>query len=165
MTIDYTQMDHRGQQPQPPPGTWWSRNAKWVILAGCLAPLLLAGSCVASIVWYVFNTIRESDLYADALRRAQSHPAVVEHLGAPVEPGWWVAGNVSLDGPRGSADFTVPLTGSRKRGSLHVTASRDGDAWNYSVMRVRVDDGPVIELIPPLDSSPPESADTDSPDG
>lgn len=161
MTIDSTRVDQSGRPQQPPPGTWWSRNGKWVILAGCLAPLLLAGSCVATIAYFVFGAIRDSDLYTESLRRAQSHPAVIEHLGAPVEAGWWVSGNVSIDGSRGTAEFTVPLKGSRNSGSLDVTADRDGDAWNYSVMRVRVADGPVIDLVP---SSPPESPGTDAPD-
>ena len=164
MTVDYTQMDHRGQQ-QPSPGTWWSRNGKWVLLAGCLAPLLLAGTCVASIAWFVFGAIRESTLYTESLRRAQSDPAVIEALGAPVEAGWWVSGNVNLEEERGSADFRVPLKGSRKTGTLEVTASREGSSWNYSVMRVHVDDGPIIDLIPSPDPSPTESDGTDSPAG
>ena len=163
MTIDYT------QPPNPlgprPERSWWSRNWKWVVPLGCLTPIVLIGGCFAGIVFFAFSAIRATDLYSDSVRRAQNDPRVIEALGPPVEPGWWVAGTVNVDNDSGEADFSVPLLGTRARGTLDVEGSRDRGEWRYSVMQVRVDDGPVIDLIPPLDPSTPGSAGTDPPDG
>ncbi|HUP49551.1 MAG TPA: cytochrome c oxidase assembly factor Coa1 family protein [Thermoanaerobaculia bacterium] len=163
MTIDYT------RSPQPGPrvtrGGWWSRNWKWVVPVGCLTPIILIGGCVAAIAFVAISAIRATDLYTDSVRRAQADPRVIEQLGAPVEAGWWVMGSVKIENDRGSAQFTVPLHGTRKKGSLDVEGSRDGGEWTYSVIRVRVEDGPVIDLIPSLDPSIGEPADTTAPAG
>ena len=155
MTIDYTQ-----PSGEPRPRSWWSRNWKWVVPVGCLTPLLLVGGCVAGIVFFVFSAIKGTDLYEDAVVRAQNDPRVVEALGGPVEAGWWVTGSVNVEGHRGTADFSVPLLGTRKRGTLDVAGTRDGGEWNYSTLRVRVEDGPVIELIPAPAPLNEESVDT-----
>lgn len=165
MTIDYTQPrpPQRPQSPDHPPGGWFARNWKWVVIFGCLTPILLAGGCVAAVVFIAFGAIRATDVYDNAILRAQNDPRVIEHLGAPVKAGWWVTGNVSINNDQGTADFVLPLNGSKKRGKLEVEASRDGGPWNYSVLRVRVDDGPVIDLAPPLHPSPSESPSTAPP--
>lgn len=159
MTIDYTQPP---PSPEPrPAGSWWSRNWKWVVPLGCLTPLLLIGSCVAGIVFFVFTAIKGSDAYTDAVQRAQTDPRVVTALGGPVEAGWWVTGNIDVDGSGGTADFDVPLQGTAKKGTLEIEAERDSGGWNYSVMRVHVDDGTTIDLIEPDALSPEESDYTD----
>ena len=165
MTIDYT-------QPRIPPSpseqrsqkSWFRRNWGWVVALGCLSPLLLAGGCVAALVFTVFSAIRATDVYEDAIVRAQNDPRVIAELGRPVKVGWWMTGNVSLDGDRGTADFSLPLNGSRNRAMLQVEARRDGGGWDYSVLRVQVRNGGVIDLAPPLSSSPAGSTNTTPPD-
>src|SRR5687768_6290156 len=86
----------RPRPPQPQPRGWWSRNWKWVVPVGCLTVLLLLAASVAAIAFFVFNLIRRTDVYKDALARASTHPEVVERLGSPIEPKWWLLGNISL---------------------------------------------------------------------
>jgi hypothetical protein len=151
MTIDYTQPPQPGQ---PAPRGWWSRNWKWVVPVGCLTPILLVGGCVASIAWFVMSSIKGTDLYTDAVQRAQNDPRVIEALGEPVETGWWVTGNVNIDSNSGTADFAAPLMGTRKHGTLYVKGTREGGEWTYSVMNVAVDDGPIIDLMSPSPEEP-----------
>ena len=165
MTIDYT------QPPQPPPSqpgparrNWWSRNWGWVVALGCLTPILLIGSCVAGLAWVVMSSIRATDIYEDSVARAKSDPRVIEALGSPVVARWWITGNLNVEGSRGEADFNVPLQGSRNNGTLEVEGSRDGGDWTFSVMQVRVDDGPTIDLMPENDPSIGESPGTETPD-
>ena len=162
MTVDYTRPP---QMREPaPPRSWWSRNWKWVVPLGCLTPVLLIGGCVAGIVFFVFSSIKATDLYEDAVQRAQTDPRVVEALGGPVKVGWWLTGSVNIEGNQGTADFTVPLQGTQKRGSLDVQGNKRAGEWTYSLLRVRVDGGPTIDLIPPEDPSLEGSADTDPAD-
>ncbi|HEX6179339.1 MAG TPA: cytochrome c oxidase assembly factor Coa1 family protein [Thermoanaerobaculia bacterium] len=164
MTIDYTQPRVPGQPigSQPPERGWWGRNWKWVVIFGCLTPILLMAGCAAALVFAVFSSIRATDVYEDAVLRAQNDPRVVEALGSPVKVGWWMTGNVSINNERGTADFVLPLNGSRNRGTLRVEASRDGGPWNYSILRVNVrGSDEFIDLLPPL--SPEGSTNTTPP--
>lgn len=166
MTIDYTQPRVPGQPigSQPPQRGWWSRNLKWVVIFGCLTPILLMAGCTVAIFFAVSSTIRATDVYKDALARAQNDPRVVQALGSPVKAGWWLTGNVSVDNDRGTADLVLPLNGSRNRGTLRLEASRDGEAWTYSILRVNVGGSDeVIDLLQPPDPSPAGSTSTTTP--
>ena len=165
MTIDYTRPPQSTPEAGQPRRSWWSRNWKWVVPVGCLTPLLLIGGCVAAIVMLVFGMIRSSDPYTDAVARAKSDPRVIQHLGEPIETGWWITGNVKIENDSGTADFALPLRGSRKNGILRVEASKDRGEWVYSLLTVSVDDGPVIDLTPPVDPSLQEPDDTTAPAG
>jgi hypothetical protein len=167
MTIDYTQPRVPPQQPAPPQPQrgWFARNWGWVVALGCVLPILLVGGCTAALVFGVFSAIRASDVYEQTVERAVNDPRVIEQLGAPVKPGWWVTGNINVNNDRGNADLIVPLNGTTRRGTLEVEASRDGGDWVYSVVRVRVKDGPVIDLAPQPSPSSGESTSTDPPAG
>ena len=164
MTIDYTKIN--APRPPAPPGNWWSRNWKWVVPVGCLTPLLLMGGCFAAIAIFVLGSIKDSGPYRDTVQRAQNDPGVAQALGAPIKTGWWVTGSVNLgaDGD-GTVDFQAPLLGTKTTGTLDVKGQSNNGRWDYSVLRVRVDEGPVIDLIPAADPSPAESTDTAPPAG
>ncbi|HEU4522808.1 MAG TPA: cytochrome c oxidase assembly factor Coa1 family protein [Thermoanaerobaculia bacterium] len=162
MTIDYTQPPPPGPPP-PQQRSWWSRYWMWVVALGCLLPILVIGGCVAGIAYFAMSTIRATDVYTDAVERAKSDPRVVEALGAPVETRWWVTGEFNVDGEEDSADFDVPLQGSQNKGTLEVEGTRDRGDWSYSVMRVHVEGGRVIDLIPADAPSTEESPDTTPP--
>lgn len=163
MTIDYTQPPPIPQS-EPPRRSWWSRNWGWVVALGCLTPILLVGGCFAGLAWIVVSSIRSTDVYEDAVARAKNDPRVIEALGAPVEARWWITGNLNVEGSRGEADFNVPLQGSRNKGTLEVEGGRDGGDWTFSVLQVRVDDGPTIDLMPETAPSPEESPGIERPD-
>jgi hypothetical protein len=88
------------------------------------------------IAFFVFSMFKRSDVYADAVARARSNPAVVQELGEPIETGWWVSGSISTSGPSGTADFSAPLRGSSARGTLYVAAEKKAGIWHYQVLQV-----------------------------
>jgi hypothetical protein len=149
MSVDYTQ----GPQPQR---SWWSRNWGWVVAIGCLTPLLLLGGCVAGLVFVVFAAIKNTDVYTDALAKAQSNPEVRQRLGEPIEAKWWMSGNVNASNDGGEADFQIPIKGPKGDGSIVVEATKNGGRWTYQQLYVRIGD----ETVNLLDgSSSPESTD------
>jgi hypothetical protein len=124
-----------------PSKSWWQQNRKWVIPVGigvilllCLVPLF----CVAGVGASVFGLIKSSDVYQNALQEAQSHPAVNEALGEPVEPGWWVTGSIEVNNTTGNADFAVPLSGPKNSGTLYAVAFKEAGQWHFSRLEVEV---------------------------
>ena len=159
---DYTQPQTSPQFQQQPPGNWWSRNWKWVVLVGCLLPILLCGGGVAGLVLVVFKAIRSSDIYVESLDRASRNAEVRERLGEPVVSKWWLSGNVNTKNGSGDADIRIPISGPKGDGTIHAVAHRSEGRWIYDTLNVAVGDD-TINLLE-SNSSPPESTDT-SPEG
>lgn len=89
-----------------------------------------------------------------AIERATSHPAVIEALGEPIEPGWLPQGSVNIRDGEGEADFTIGLTGPRGEGRLHAVARRQGGGdWEFEVLELAVEgNDEVIDLLAEPDS-------------
>ena len=134
------------QQP-----SWWSRNWKWAAPVGCLIlllPILLLTGFVGGILAIVFGSIKSTDVYEEALARAQSHPAVIEALGEPVEDRWWMTGQINSSGPSGSADIAIPLRGPKGKATLYAVATKSAGRWEYQTLEVAVDGQPErIDLL------------------
>ena len=146
--------------------SWWGRNWMWAVPSGCLGCLLLPAGCVAAIGFLVFGLFRTSDVYTEALERAREDLRVVEALGEPIEPGWWMMGSINISGPSGDADFSLPLSGPDGSGTLYVVAEKSAGEWAFETLLVEIDgtgeridllgDGPRARAAPqPDDRVPP----------
>jgi hypothetical protein len=125
--------------PSTQPSSWFGRNWKWLVPLGCFTVVAGAVVFVASIVLFVFGFVRSSDVYKHALERASSHPAVIEALGEPVEPGWYVAGSIAVQGSSGTADISIPIGGPRGKATVFAVAKKSAGRWEYEVLEVEVE--------------------------
>jgi len=129
----------------PPPGlppqrpSWWSRNWKWFVPAGCLTIILLFAAFVGAVAFIIFGSMRQSDAYKQALAKAQSDPVVAQRLGTPIKPGMWVSGNININGPSGEAKIAIPISGPKGSGTVYVEATKSAGKWNYSLMQVAIE--------------------------
>ncbi|CAN7518369.1 cytochrome c oxidase assembly factor Coa1 family protein [Pseudoxanthomonas sp. LjRoot143] len=130
----------------PAQPNWWQRNWKWFVPV--LAALLLAlfAAFVFGIVALIFGALKSSTPYQHAITRAQADPAVVAALGEPIRAGWFVQGNIGVDGASGEADLAIPLDGARADGTLYVVAEKRAGEWRYETLAVNVDGGERIVL-------------------
>lgn len=141
------------QAPARP--NWWQRNWKWFVPV--LAALLLAlfAAFVFGIVALVFGALKSSTPYQQAMTRAQSDPAVVAALGEPIRAGWFVQGNIGVDGASGKADLAIPLDGAHADGTLYVVAEKRAGEWRYETIAVNVEGGERIMLEDDVEPSSP----------
>lgn len=133
----------------PPPQSGGGK--KWILFGcgGCLALIVLGAIAVAGLVFFVFGAIKKSDVYAEALKRAQSSPQVQAALGTPIEDGMWVAGSVNMSNDTGHAEITSPLSGPKAQGALVLKADKaTGSPWSYSVLEVQIPGAEKIDLLP-----------------
>ena len=117
-----------------PRASWWSRNWKWVVPAGCLTLALLAAAFVGVILMIIMAAMHSSDAYETTVRIAGSDARVQRALGTPVEGGFFVSGNVNVDNGRGTANVEVPLKGPNGKATVHVVGEKNGGEWTYSTM-------------------------------
>jgi Cytochrome oxidase complex assembly protein 1 len=124
--------------PPSRPG-WWSRNWKWFVPAGCLTVILLIAAFVGAIVLIVFGSMKQADVYKQAVAQAQSDPAVAQKLGSPIETGMFLSGNINVNGPSGEAKIEIPIHGPKAKGTIYVEATKSAGKWSYSLMQVAVE--------------------------
>ena len=150
--------------PPPPPQAPAKSSGclKWALI-GCGAALVLGVAFVAILTMVVFGAIKHSDVYREALRRAQNDPAVIAALGTPIEAGFYATGSVNVNNGAGNANVDFPISGPKGKATVHAVATKNGSAWEYSEMKVTPAGGSVINILPA--PSPASSSDTPSSTG
>lgn len=127
--------------PAPPPGQpgWWQRHWKWAVpvLVAILGVLFLAA--IGLFVYGMFSMMGSSDVAMEAKRRAQQDARVVEALGQPIEPGWFIQGNQQINGPNGAASLQIPLEGPKADADLYIEAVKRVGRWRYRTLTVVVE--------------------------
>ena len=106
---------------------------------GCFGTLILFGVFVGSIALIAFSAMKSTDVYKDALARAQVHPSVIEALGAPIKEGFLVSGNTNVNGASGEANLSIPISGPKAKGTIYVSANKSLGQWNYSGLIVEIE--------------------------
>ncbi len=139
-----------GPQPTPlpiePEKNWFARH---LVLTIVLLVTLAAIGFVVALLFGILGLLKSSDVYKEAVSRAQHAPAVVEVLGEPVQPGWWFTGNISVNGPSGSADLAIPISGPKGKGTVYAVATKQGGQWAFKVLEVAIDgQARRISLVP-----------------
>lgn len=124
--------------PQP---SWWNRNWKWFVPTGCLFIVLLTVGSAAALMSFVFGMMKSSDAYEHAVAAARANPAVVEALGSPITEGFFVSGEVNVNGASGKADLAIPVTGPKASGTIFVDARKSAGEWHFTTLVVEVEPG------------------------
>ncbi len=128
---------------------------KKLLLIGSAVAVLAVG-CVVGCVWLLLDSIKSCGAYTQAVARARTDPWVVEALGAPVVPDWYVMGSVKLVNDAGHADLSIPLKGSKRlqgtprTGKLIVAADKAGGAWTLTRLDFVTATGPEAYNTQPL---------------
>jgi len=132
----------------PPRRDWWGRNWFWVVPVGCLVPLVCCCGGPALIGVGAMASIKASDPYKEAVARAKQSPAVQEALGTPIQEGFLIQGNLNVHNADGEADLTIPLSGPKGSGTVHVVGTKAAGKWTYTTMEVDVaGSGAHIDLL------------------
>ena len=96
-------------------------------------------AAVSSAFYATSAALKSHEVVQQALRRASSNATVVEMLGTPLEPGWFVSGSITTQALFGDADVVVPISGPKRGGTLYATARRTNGRWEYLLLNVAVD--------------------------
>jgi hypothetical protein len=137
-----TTLEHRAAELAPK--TRWRRR----LLLG-LGAIIAIAAFVAALLAFIEHEIRSSDVYQMSLTRAQRSTDVAGIVGLPVNPGWFVTGEIteSTNGG-GRATLAIPLSGPRGGGTLHVQAQRQGGNWRlYALQFVSEDRNSSVDLL------------------
>ena len=123
--------------------------------------LVLLGVFIFSMVMLVFGAMKSSDVYKMALKRAQVDPRVRHALGSHIHAGMFVSGSTNVTGGSGQADLSIPISGSKGKGTIYAVATKSEGEWQYSKLTVKTADGEDIDLTQTPDSKDESDSDDD----
>ena len=116
---------------QPVAPSWIKRHLAWVIALGVGGGLLISALL---IVIAIFGWIKSSDAYQLAFARAAADSRVLAALGTPVESGILVSGNIAINGPSGSANLSIPVSGPKGKGTIYLRAQKSLGEWSLQAL-------------------------------
>ena len=106
--------------PQP----WLNRNWRWIALVGLV--LALIGGALA-----VMASI-SSEPRQMAISAALSNPDLLDRMGEPVHTGWFTRGSIDIGPVSGSADLAIPVSGTKRKGTIYATAIKSAGVWKLT---------------------------------
>jgi hypothetical protein len=121
----------------------------WFVPTGCLSLILLFVLFAGGIALAVFGALRSTDVYKTAVARSQADLRVRAALGDDVHPGIFLSGNTNVSGGSGQAELSIPISGSKGKGTIYVVATKSAGEWNYSQLVVKTEGGETIDLAAP----------------
>ena len=119
----------------------------WAIVAAAVygGGVLMFGGIIAIL----FVVLSNLEPYDTIKHEAANNPVVSEHVGSPVEVGWFTTGSVSQRNSTGEADVTVSVSGPLATGNLRIVSVRRNSVWIVRKMLLTLDgSGQVIALQP-----------------
>ena len=119
--------------------SWFRRNWGWVIpVGGCLTVILLLVTGVGAAVFGLSKIFKESAPYAYALDQAAKNPDVIELLGDDIESDGIMKGNISLKNNNGKANITIPIKGTKNKGTVTIIGEKADGTWTYETLFVTI---------------------------
>lgn len=129
---------------------WWAKNKSWflpvAIILGCIAVFIVV---IAVVIYFVVGAVKQSEPYLQGLNYARSNPAVIDLIGVPMEPGFFVGGSMPTPNEQGMVDLAITLTGPKGKGVILIAGQNLGNEWHYKRLLFRdLSTTKVIELQP-----------------
>ena len=141
----------------PPAPGWFRRNLKWFIPTAILCFVLLIVAFIGGVMALALGAMKSNEPYQHAVRVATQDPRALARMGAPVQPGWWLSGNINVTGSSGNADFAIPVEGTAHKGTVYVVAKKSAGRWTYQTLELQVEDAPErLDLLRPSGAAPEE---------
>lgn len=108
-------------------------------MGGCLVLALVGAAFGLGLAGLIFTGLKSSGPYAQALELARQNHEVVEALGEPIEAGWLASGSISITGPSGEAELSIPIHGPLNRGTIYVIAEKRAGQWDFERLEVEIE--------------------------
>ena len=142
-------------RPAPIRKGWFEQHPCWKIPAGCLILILLIAGFATIVLTAITASFHNSEVYKQATAKATENSQVRAAFGEPIQPAWIVSGQLNVTGTTGNANLSIPISGSRGRGTIHAVAYKSAGVWRFTQLEVSVVGSPAsIDLLstrPPSD--------------
>jgi hypothetical protein len=125
--------------PGPFEPGWFDRHPAWKIPFACFVLIFLVGAVAAGVFLLVENSFHHSEVFAQAMARAGEDVQVRSQIGTPLTAAWLISGHLNLKGSSGNADFSIPIAGSRHKGTMRAVAVKGAGTWRFEQLTVTLE--------------------------
>jgi len=109
---------------------WLKNNWKWFV--PCLVVLII-------FLFLGFTLlIKSTEAYKITLNRAQSNSALIEKIGQPIDPGFFVIGSVRWTVDSGWTSLSFSVEGPHGTASIHSVAKKLNGTWFFDVLEANI---------------------------
>ncbi len=139
---------------------WAWKNKRWESIEEfrriqkkwAMAGLIIIAAAIVLICVFIVAMMamfKQSVAYEMSFERAVNHPLVIEQLGTPIEDGFFMTGNISVNGPSGEANISFPISGPNGSATVYSYAEKHLGEWEILEMLVEIDaTGERIQIVP-----------------
>ncbi len=126
--------------------SWWQRNWKWFLPTSSMLFIIVIGSLItASIEGNAKDYAQaysDDSLYEKALEKVKANPRVKETLGEiePIDKLAILEGNTKYSDNNNSVETTIRIKGTKTKGKMDISATKNGTGWEYKKINIRVKD-------------------------
>jgi len=123
--------------------TWLNKNYKWlvpVLTVLIVITYLLASSNLGKTSTDLAQAYADKDLYQEAINKANKNTLVLELIGEiqPIGKMTILNGEVRYSDNDQKVTSTVKVQGTKDNAKLDLSAHRNGDAWVYDLLKLRI---------------------------
>lgn len=123
--------------------SWFQRNWMWAVPVGgcgcgCIVLILIFASGIGAAFFGISKIFDESTPIKYATEQAFNHPKVIENLGENLEKTGIPSGNISLQNNDGEIDMSIPIKGSKGKGTIIVKGIKTNEKWAYEDLYVTI---------------------------
>jgi hypothetical protein len=123
---------------------FWATNWKWFLPISSLLFILLVGFLwsvsIEGNVMDIAKAYSDRSLYEKAIVLANSNKRVQEVMGEiePIDQLAILEGNTIYSNNNNAVVLSIRIKGNKGKGKMDISAERNGTAWNYKKINIRV---------------------------
>ncbi len=126
---------------------------RWKLVVAAVVGVMVLG--IVALLGLLFALLGNSDAAKLAIKTAESHPALIERIGQPMQAGWLVTGNIESNPASGQAALVIPLSGPKGAGKLYVEAHKRAGQWQLDLLEFAPDgSADRLDLLPAEKATP-----------
>jgi hypothetical protein len=117
--------------------SWFRRNWLWFVpTMGCLTLIVLGVLGLGSLFFGVTKLLADSTPSQYAIAQASKNEKVIAILGDSIEKDGIISGNISFTNGDGTANLSIPISGTMTSGTIKVVAIKTDGIWVYETLYV-----------------------------
>lgn len=102
--------------------------------------VLLALPLLMGLFFYLISLIfTSSDAYKLSLEQVRANKSVIEIMGEPIQPGWFITGQIKTSGASGTANLSIPISGPNCSGNAISRSTKIDGEWKFHLLIVKFD--------------------------
>lgn len=117
--------------------SWFRRNWLWFVpTMGCLTLIVLGVLGLGTLFFGVTKLLADATPSQYAIAQASKNEKVIALLGDSIEKDGIISGNISFTNGDGTANLSIPISGTKTSGTIKVVAIKTDDVWVYETLYV-----------------------------